>query len=112
MIFIVPKRKTITPAQLIERDAHIVAKIRRLPISKYILSNLAAKLCRITHWRFLSMLQESETMHGFRVPTGEVYVHPDALIKKAARAGAHFCSLVASQTASQAERAENKSLLN
>lgn len=111
-IYIVPHFKNKSFRNQIEEDAHRVASIRKVSFYKYVEAVLAAEICRMSYTKFVSQLRESKTLHGFRIYTGDIFVHPDELIAKARRSGARFCANIAKQSAALAENIENKKITN
>ena len=94
MVVRVPKSRMYTFDQLIERDAKRILHERNLPLWKYISFKKAAFLMRMQSGDFYQVLEKSKTLKAFIVETGEIFVHPDPLLKCVKIRGRNFAAKV------------------
>lgn len=88
MLIKAPPRKRLTSTHSIEVDAPKILRVRAIPFYSWLSLSTAASVCGVSSARLLYSIMNSSIVHAVRTPDGNVYVHPDGLIKFARSNGA------------------------
>lgn len=90
-----PNKRGLSYVRLIEATLHLVLPITKVPFRQYWSLEKAAHILAKDKGELLYEIINSNQIHAVRIHTGDVYIHPDGLLKFIKAKGQKLCRSIA-----------------